>query len=120
VSIRRSVATGRILRVGLRLSVVVAALAGVWDAYRRYSDALADVRAGVRMQMSYECAAKASDADLLNRHINIREAPFYCADRESTVAASIIGFVGTNLLALPIAALVIVVRWVLGPLSKPT
>lgn len=79
-------------------------------------------------------------------NINIRGRPFYCSDRDfwvamyeiekvrdgtmvystplpkidwkSTTAAAAIGFVGTILLALVIAGIVLTARWVLRPLSK--
>jgi hypothetical protein len=79
-------------------------------------------------------------------NINIRGGPFYCSDRDfwvamyeieqvrngtmvystplpkfdwrSTAASAAIGFVGTTLLALVIAGIILTARWVLMPLSK--
>jgi hypothetical protein len=82
---------GALLRVTLRLSIVVAAACGIWDAYVRYSAALDEQSANTWMRQTLECAAAASDGDLLRAknefgNINVHEAPFHCADRDYWIA----------------------------------
>lgn len=135
--------TAKILRVGLRLSVVVAVLFGFADAYNRYTQTLRERETNLTMRMGYECAARARDQDLLKArnefgNINVKSAPFYCANTDfwvamheiemvragtmdfsnvrywfhwqSTAMAAGLGFVLANILALLIAGAVIVTR----------
>lgn len=88
---RKFAPTTKILKVGLRLSVVVAVLVGLADTYSRYSEALREHESSLAMRQGYECAARARDDDLLKArdasgNINIKGAPFYCASRDFWVA----------------------------------
>jgi hypothetical protein len=60
-------------------------ICGDRHSYNRYSDALEECKSNAKMRVSYECAARARDEDLLKArnvfgNVNVKGAPFYCAD----------------------------------------
>jgi hypothetical protein len=142
----------RFLKIVFWLSVVVAAGAGAVDAYNRYKDAHEERQRNAERRLAYECAAKARDDDLLKArneygNINVRGAPFFCAERDlwvgmseiepmrkgtldfpaattpwfrwhSTAIATAIGFVATYLIGFTIAGMWMIIRWAVSPFSR--
>ena len=77
----------KLLRVGFRLSLVVATLCGLADAFRRYSEAVEEHQLNFTRRLSYECAARVQDERLLKArndfgNINVAGAPFHCSTRD--------------------------------------